>query len=216
MKRLNEHINDSLPSGNHYRINEAAKKSSKMYFENVSSFLIYKLEISGQISDGYWENSRPYSHWKWMGYTEEIIGDKDGKYGYTGTTKHQIKYDLEWIRKNVKKALKGTAGDYDWIIRVFKYGKFASILSEKEARDLRYETSSIIEDLPQEKVTREELKAKFVDEKYSYTKEYWEKGEKYFTDEILEKYYNSKYDWSQFEDDLDSCSDSINTYLGAE
>ena len=215
MKRLNEHINDSLPSGNHYKIDEATQKSAKMYFENVSSFLIYKLEVEGQISDGYWENSRPYSHWKWTGYTEEIIGGKDGEYGYTGP-KHQKKYDLEWIRKNVKKALKGTAGDYDWIIRVFNYAKFASLLSEKQARDLIYEARSIIEDLPQEKVTKEELKARYVNEKYSYTQKYWEKAESLFTDELLEKYYNSKYDWSQFEDDLDSCSNSINTYLGYE
>ena len=144
MKNLNEHINNSLPSGNHYKIDEAAQKTSKMYFENVSSFLIYKLEVKGQISDGYWENARPYNHWRWLNDTDEVIGDKDGQYGYTDRTKHQRKYSLDWIRKNVKNELKRTRpavhrikhneDDYHWIIRVFNFAKFGSILSENEAK----------------------------------------------------------------------------------
>ena len=35
-----------------------------IYFANELQVALFKNELSGQISDGYWENSRPFDHWK--------------------------------------------------------------------------------------------------------------------------------------------------------
>ena len=35
-----------------------------IYFENNVQAALYKHELTGQISDGYWENSRPSNHWE--------------------------------------------------------------------------------------------------------------------------------------------------------
>jgi len=34
-----------------------------VYFETISQALIFEAELKGQISDGYWENSRPSNHY---------------------------------------------------------------------------------------------------------------------------------------------------------
>jgi hypothetical protein len=33
-------------------------------FDNQAQVILYECELKGQISDGFWENSRPHDHWK--------------------------------------------------------------------------------------------------------------------------------------------------------
>jgi hypothetical protein len=33
-------------------------------FRTLSQVILFECEIKGQLSDGYWENSRPHDHWK--------------------------------------------------------------------------------------------------------------------------------------------------------
>jgi hypothetical protein len=35
-------------------------------FRNAVQAALYNLELAGQISDGCWENSRPWNHWRCM------------------------------------------------------------------------------------------------------------------------------------------------------
>ena len=42
-------------------------------FSNVREAVLYAAELKGQISDGAWENSRPYDHWKIMSDAEVKI-----------------------------------------------------------------------------------------------------------------------------------------------
>lgn len=35
-------------------------------FQNKVQLALFKCELSGQISDGYWENSVPHNHWRWI------------------------------------------------------------------------------------------------------------------------------------------------------
>lgn len=35
-------------------------------FANHAQAILYECELKGQMSDGYWENSRPHDHWKIM------------------------------------------------------------------------------------------------------------------------------------------------------
>ena len=211
MKNIKEFMEGKQVSAAH-PINEAFGPNT-IYFKNASAFAIYLCELLGQVSDGYWENSRPSSHWKWIGDTTPVI-DKD-KQGYTGP-QHRIKYSIEWLRRYVKKALKGNAGDYDWTIRVFNYGKMASVTPDNLIQDLTkdgYDAwRSIAQELPEEEVNNEQLEKLYTTS--DYRKKYWEKaGKKYFNDELLKKYYDSKYGWSEFEDDLESAGDSMNTQI---
>jgi len=39
-------------------------KVTKVYFKNLAQAVIYEGEIKGQLSDGHWENTRPFNHWE--------------------------------------------------------------------------------------------------------------------------------------------------------
>ncbi|MCD6214568.1 MAG: hypothetical protein J7J46_06290 [Candidatus Desulfofervidus sp.] len=47
-------------------------------FRNKRQVTLYECELKGQISDGYWENARPYDHWKIMCRAEAKVGDPLG------------------------------------------------------------------------------------------------------------------------------------------
>ncbi len=50
-------------------------------FANAAQATLFECELKGQISDGYWENSRPYDHWKIMRdakVTHAFHADPDG------------------------------------------------------------------------------------------------------------------------------------------
>lgn len=211
MKDLTQYINESKTNAIHSVIE--AKGEYKIYFPTLGAFAIYVCELLGQVYDGYWENARPYNHWKWVMNTEpEIV---DGKEGYTGPM-HRIKYSTEWLRRYVKKALKGNGVDYDWTIRVFKYAKLGHVTPENMLKEIanNYDAwRSIAENLPEEEIDNAELKEKYLSGS-DYRKKYWEAaGDKYFTDEILKKYYKSSYDWRDFEDDLDAAENAMNTQI---
>lgn len=211
MKSIKQYINESTTDAIHPVVE--AKGEYKIYFPTLGAFAIYVCELLGQVSDGYWENSKPYNHWKWIMNTEpEIV---DGKEGYTGPM-HSRKYSTDWLRKYVKKALKSNAGDYNWTIRVFKYGKLGNVTPENMLEDIAYKYDawrSIAENLPDEKIDNAGLKEKYLNGA-DYKKKYWdEAGNKYFSDDILKKYYESSYDWRDFEDDLDAAENAMNTNI---
>jgi len=47
-------------------------------FRNERQVTLYECELKGQISDGYWENARPYDHWKIMCRAEAKVGEPLG------------------------------------------------------------------------------------------------------------------------------------------
>jgi hypothetical protein len=203
---INEYINGSCPEAK-LPVYEA-KGEDKIYFPNIASALIYWFELQGQISDGYWENARPNNHWKWVTESEIEI-DKD-KCGYTGA-QHRITYSTEWLRRYVKKALKGQGGDYDWTIRAFNYAKLGSVLTEAEFKKMNDKSDyrSVLEYMPEEPVDQAGLEAKYAIS--DYRKKYWESVKSFFTDGLLKRYYDSNYGWSEFEDDLELAETAINT-----
>jgi hypothetical protein len=46
---------------------------STLAFRNMAQVVLFKNELAGQISDGYWENSRPLGHWKPWGACQVIV-----------------------------------------------------------------------------------------------------------------------------------------------
>jgi len=82
------------------------KPAHTMILESASAVALWHNEISGQISDGMWENSRPFNHWQFWcrlnvvsGETTEFIRTKDltgtwlTKRSYAISRLHQLKYE---------------------------------------------------------------------------------------------------------------------------
>lgn len=209
MKDIKEFINESKCSAVH-PINERLDNKYKIYFTTVSAAFIYDYELSGQISDGHWENSRPYDHWKWVSYTEPLIGNTPG---YTGL-KHQKTYSCNWLQSYVKKAFQNDT-NYRWAMRAFKYAKWGSIIPESEVSKWldNYACEHIISNLPEQEVDNETLAKNY---ETGYAKKFWDEAGSMFTDSLLKKYYSSKYSLKDFSNDLKSAQDSINKLYDKE
>lgn len=55
--------------------------SNMIRFANAAQAILFECELKGQISDGHWENSRPYDHYKIMcdaKITHAFHGETDG------------------------------------------------------------------------------------------------------------------------------------------
>lgn len=52
-------------------------------FRNLVQKNLFDIELSGQISDGHWENARPMDHWKDWCNTNTEVGEKVGRDFYT-------------------------------------------------------------------------------------------------------------------------------------
>ena len=105
---------------------EASGEVQTLHFKDIYSYLLFKCEYSGQISDGKYENTRPTGHYKWLFNTECVI---DGKEYYEGGSRHAVKYTFKDWDSYIKKALNGQTFNYDWTARDYYMCKLASILS---------------------------------------------------------------------------------------
>ena len=54
------------------------KKSPEVFLKSSAALMIWENEVTGQISDGEWENSRPSDHWKFWCNAEAKIGEQAG------------------------------------------------------------------------------------------------------------------------------------------
>ena len=54
------------------------KKNPEVFFESKAALLIWENEVTGQISDGEWENARPSNHWKFWCNAEAKLGEQVG------------------------------------------------------------------------------------------------------------------------------------------
>lgn len=68
-----------------------------LYFPNLASWFIYEAELSGQISDGYWENARPATHWRWL--QNVTIKIDDNKIGYEGHVIRRNMIQVGYVKK---------------------------------------------------------------------------------------------------------------------
>ena len=161
---------------------------NKLYFNTLAAALLYDWELSGQISDGKYENSRPYDHWKWICDTEIIVDSKS------------LNYTDRWIRKTYNlnewsKYMKD--GSNDWAWRVVKYVHFANCFeSTQENYDkiVKNVSSSCVE-LIEDYGSYEE----FV-ERYNRFPNY-AKSEGFldvFTEEVYNKYFSTPLDIKEF------------------
>lgn len=68
-------------------ISEEVKKIIKEYSEKVegtitfktySQYALWEYELIGQLSDGMWENTKPYDHWEFWSDLKSMVGNNTG------------------------------------------------------------------------------------------------------------------------------------------
>lgn len=177
--------------------------NSTLYVNNMSQACIFEMEISGQISDGKWENSRPYDHWKWVGYTELALSPKNY---YTGWS-HRKKYGIDNLYNEFMRLV--SPNDFPWPNRMIYYGRFGTILDPKYLNNLESLRSFIEEIGFNEDInTLEDLKKKMPE----YLNKYWkDEYNEIFSTENIQKFRNSTYGVKELKKDLKAIHKSVNT-----
>ena len=110
-----------------------ANKSSSgtMTLTSRTAIALWVNEISGQISDGMWENSRPHNHWSFWNRLEVRLGDVNSlvaterclKNSYALTRLHQAKWE---------------DGTYILRDRMLACGRMAKVIVDFKDRDMLY------------------------------------------------------------------------------
>lgn len=162
---------------------------NKLYFNTLAAALLYKWELTGQISDGKYENSRPYDHWKWICDTKVIVDPNGLNYAERFLQK---KYTLQEWSGYMKD------GRNDWAWRCANYVRFGACFeSTQENYDLITANVS--------SCTVECLKEKY--DSYEACKAHinsladWAKSENFFeifTEEVYNKYYSQEVSIKEF------------------
>ena len=201
-------------------------KNLVLHFENASARCLYAMEMSGQISDGKYENSRPYYHWKWVSEISNMV--VDGTYGIEGYNcnrgfaifgQFRKKYNLnEWFSKYIKNWRKNGDDDTMWATRIIAYGKFGKIypnLTFDQLKKLNY-VEVILEDL-QFKVERGETNPEVLFNKITdfsecaWREKYYESAKEFITLDFVKKFLELKYDIKECREDVKSMQNTINS-----
>lgn len=208
--------------------------NSILNFSNFRSALLYKYELEGQISDGKYENSRPYDHWKWVS-SAEIRVDANAPEGTS-----------RWIRKtyNLDEWFKYIHdGENSWACRIMSFARFGLMFEIKPElwNALIKHAEYIASNLPNvtydgEKLTREvfdaavekEIKRHSDSIQYALSREDNERVRKYIdsmnaaigalrtiqaavTDEMIARYNDETYTERSLKTDHESMKRTVNT-----
>ena len=68
--------------------------NGKIHFANNEAACLFATEITGQLSDGRWENTRPYDHWKFWCNAEVIVDGLKSNYNLRCLTRY-IKEEMK-------------------------------------------------------------------------------------------------------------------------
>lgn len=201
------------------------KKNTTIHFENASAMCLYFMEMEGQLSDGKYENSRPYDHWKWLCNVNNAV--VDGTFGLENTSyerglcfskEYRKKYNLnEWFSKYIRGWRKDGKAEYMWATRIIAYGKFGKIypnITYNELKKFNY-VEVLLESLQMKIENGENDPEKLFNEltdfsKYKWRQEYYESCKDYLTLDFIKKFVEMDYDIKECKKDVISMQNSIN------
>jgi hypothetical protein len=152
-------------------------------FSNLRSALLYKFELEGQISDGKYENARPYNHWEWINDTEIRIDANAPE----GTSR--------WVRKtyNLNEWFKYIHGGDNWACRIMNYAR-AGLMFEacpKLWDILMRRCDYLFTRFPNVTYDGETLTRELFDKGIEAECKRWQDNIEYYTQRGEEKYRNS-------------------------
>ena len=195
-----------------------------IHFENASAMCLYEWEMCGQISDGKYENSRPYDHWKWISYVNNMV--VDGNTGIEGYSMYRPcygntfskKYTLnELFSKYIKSWRKDHELKYMWATRIIAYCKFGKIYPEltyeqmMKLGEIRIFLESLQMFVEEGEKDPEVLFNKVTDfTEYEWRRKYYENAKDYFTKDFVKKFVELNYDIKECKVDVKSMQNSIN------
>lgn len=123
---LNESIYDSITT---------------LHFASTAAAVLYKCEFEGQISDGKYENARPFDHWKWVTKTQSVC---DGTEGYEGI-KHRRSYNFKDYMRNALKIFHGQkVENYEWTIRDIYYICLGKLINKNDINKIEDEYADTV------------------------------------------------------------------------
>jgi hypothetical protein len=151
--------------------------NSTITFKTPGAFAIWIAELTGQMSDGMWENTTPYGHWRFWSDCEVQLGDEN-----------KVETDILW-------AIKKAGYNFGALIpyvgeRMISYGRMGQVTVDKNAvRAAEYMPSTLAE----------WLKCKESGNwKYSFVEKYMEA----VTEEIACKFYLTTYTIRNLKNDI--------------
>lgn len=203
-----------------------ANKNLTIHFENASAMVIYEWEMSGQISDGKYENSRPHDHWKWVCEISNMIVDgTTGIEGYSLYRQNRFdgtfakRYNInEWFSKYIKSWRKDGKTDCMWATRIIAFGKFGKIYPDiTYDQMMKLNGIDILLDNLQMNIEKGENNPDVLFdnitnfETCSWVEKYYEASKEYFTLDFVKKFVELNYDIKECKVDVKSMEKSINS-----
>ncbi len=104
-----------------------SKKIGTIFFKTVSAQALWEHVITGQLSDGMWENTVPHDHWQFwcyclqsaVGEENKIVLDKDERVPYRQKVGYNIVGLFEYVKERMiaegrMARAKGSIGDRNW------------------------------------------------------------------------------------------------------
>jgi hypothetical protein len=167
------------------RRNFGGSNKGVIFLPTTSSFLLWDWEITGQLSDGAWENTKPDDHWIFWANLEPKLGQP------------QVQSDQRPLKTGYNlSSLLEYVGD-----EMLKYGRFGKAIGQNVI-DMKTNKRSIIEAFPEEgPFELEEFKNNIMKKRnYLNNPSYWEG----ITQEMINKYYATKYEIKDLRKDLSS------------
>jgi hypothetical protein len=83
---------------------------------NAAQVALFTKELQGQLSDGYWENTRPHTHWRpWCSATV-VVGEEVGRDFYAGKDNYNFsnRMLLECVGDDMIDTVKKATGNQNY------------------------------------------------------------------------------------------------------
>ena len=170
-------------------------EDNTIYFPTASAITLWEWEFSGQISDGMWENSRPYDHWRsWCTMKSKLGNPRRSRRTNHPVTKASYNFG----------ALKQYVGD-----RMLTYGKFGKAVGN-DILNMGSEVRSIVEEFPTEPFNLEEFKSNMIKRNSWRNAEYYWKG---LEQKHIDAYYNTNYTNTDLNNDIRTIKEAMKTII---
>lgn len=210
MKNITERIYEGYGRYGYYPNRSSQPDDVELHFKGLIPAYLYDSEFAGQISDGKYENARPYDHWKWIINAKIIV---DGNEYYTSSrNKISKRYSFSDFAKYIENALNGDK-NYLWTLRILNYGRLAKVLENMgETEIVENEYFDNIAEIFGSALYKDP-NIEFDDVK-STIPEYRKKvtSSKYYNKKYFEAFKKTEYTLKEVKSDIKSMCKTINTF----